>query len=179
MTFRLRSLVSKMITLNRIQPNSLLKYVRAPLFLTPRWNSCLIKWTLQNQMCETGWQIQRYMHFYASKFQNFPSILFIKIMFQGVLNAGSQRKIGEWRKENANATNVESQTFQNETILTSQPCCYPFHLKTLRMILTVKLNMFNFISWYFLFFDDLKYLFLSSYIYIFWLNFTIFLSLKS
>ena len=66
-------------------------------------------------------------------------------MFQGVLNAGSQTKIGEWRKENANATNVESQTFQNETILTSLPCCYPFHLKTLRVILTVKLNMFNFI----------------------------------
>ena len=48
------------------------------------------------------------MHFYASKFQKFPSILFIKITFQGVLNTGSKRKAGKWQKENANATNAES-----------------------------------------------------------------------
>ena len=38
-----------------------------------------------------------------------------------MLNTGSKRKAGEWRKENANATNVESQKFQNNPILTSQP----------------------------------------------------------
>ena len=37
-----------------------------------------------------------------------------------MLNTGSKRKAGEWRKENANATNVESQKFQNNPILTSQ-----------------------------------------------------------
>ena len=51
------------------------------------------------------------MQFYASKLQKFPSILFIKITFQGVLNIGSKRKAGKWRKENTNATNVESQKF--------------------------------------------------------------------
>ena len=56
--------------------------------------------------------------------RKFSSILSIKITFQGVLNTGLKRKAGEWRKENANATNVESQTFQNDPILTSRPYCY-------------------------------------------------------
>ena len=30
-----------------------------------------------------------------------------------------RKKVCEWRKENANATNVESQKFQNDPILTS------------------------------------------------------------
>ena len=51
------------------------------------------------------------MHFHASKFQKFLSIIFIKIVFQGVLNTGSKRKVDEWRKENTNTTNVESQIF--------------------------------------------------------------------
>ena len=45
-----------------------------------------------------------------------------------------------------NATNVESQKFQNNPILTSQLRRHPLHLKTLREILTVKLNIFNFIE---------------------------------
>ena len=51
------------------------------------------------------------MPFYASKFQKFSSILFIKITFQGVLKTSSKWEAGEWRKEDANATNVESQKF--------------------------------------------------------------------
>ena len=85
------------------------------------------------------------MHFYTSKFQKFLSILFIKITFQGVLNTGSKKKAGETRKENTSTANVESQKFQNDPILTSQPCHHPLHLKTWRVILTVKVSMFNFI----------------------------------
>ena len=44
-------------------------------------------------MCEIGWQIQRLIHFYASKFQKFP--LIHKITFQGVSNTGSKRMTGE------------------------------------------------------------------------------------
>ena len=98
------------------------------------------------------------------KVSKVPSIFWIKIKFQGVFHTGSKKKAGEWCKENANATNVRSQNFQNDPILTFQPCRHPLHLKTLRVILTVELNILNFILWYFLFFDDLKYLFFSSYI---------------
>ena len=41
--FWAKSLVSKMTTLNGIQPYSLLKYVCASLHLTPRWKVSLIK----------------------------------------------------------------------------------------------------------------------------------------
>ena len=49
------------------------------------------------------------MHFYASKFQKFSLILFIKITFQVAFITGSKRKAGELCKENVNANNVESQ----------------------------------------------------------------------
>ena len=91
------------------------------------------------------------MHFYASKFQKFSLILFIKITFQVALITGSKRKAGELCKENVNANNVESQKFQNDPILTSQPCCHPLHRKILRVILTVTLNMlnlYNYISYF-------------------------------
>ena len=64
------------------------------------------------------------------KVSKVPVDFFIKITFQGVLNTGSKRKAGEWRKENANATNVENQKSQNNPILTSQPCRHLLHLNT-------------------------------------------------
>ena len=67
------------------------------------------------------------MHFYTSKFRKFPSILLIKIKFQGVLHTGSKRKASEWCKENTNATSAKSQKFQNDPILTSQACRHPPH----------------------------------------------------
>ena len=60
---------------------------------------------------QIGWQIQRQAHFWASKFQKFLSILFIKITFQGVLITVSKRKAREWRKENTSANSVQSQKF--------------------------------------------------------------------
>ena len=78
-------------------------------------------------MCEIGWQIQREMQYYALKFQKFQSILLIKITsFQKKKKKKKwlkkkmvKKKVCEWRKENANAVNVESQKFQNDPILTS------------------------------------------------------------
>ena len=48
------------------------------------------------------------MLFHAPKSQKFSLILFIKFMFQEVLNIGSKRKAGECCKEDVNATNAES-----------------------------------------------------------------------
>ena len=79
------------------------------------------------------------------KVSNFPLDSIHKNHVSRCVEYWFKKKAGEWRKENANATTIESQKFQNDSISTSQPCRHHLHLETLRVILTVKLNMFNFI----------------------------------
>ena len=64
----------------------------APISKASQMN--IVKSNVRNRLTNSA-----LMHFYASKFQKFPSILFIKITFRGVLNTGSKRKASEWRKE--------------------------------------------------------------------------------
>ena len=61
------------------------------------------------------------------KVANVPVNFFYENHVSSTVRYRLEKKAGKWRKENPNATNVESQTFPNDLILSFQPCRHPLH----------------------------------------------------